>query len=71
MADGPALDCTGAARKTKAASAADGYLYSLVPVLEGKWLTLVYLHLIDSLCMRVLLGRSSTIIVLLLVNIFL
>ncbi len=44
MSDGPAPDRTGAAQRTKAAPAANGYVYSLMPVLEGKWLTLVYPH---------------------------
>ena len=44
MPDGPAPDSTGAARRTKAALAADGYVYSPMPVVEGKALTLVYSH---------------------------
>ena len=43
----------GGARRPKAAPAADDYVYSLIPVLEGEWLTLVYLHDIDDLCSRV------------------
>ena len=45
MPEGPAPDCTEAARRPKAAPAADGYVYSLMPVLEGKWPTLVCNHL--------------------------
>jgi hypothetical protein len=37
----------GGARRPKAAPAADDYVYSLMPVLEGKWPTLVYPHDID------------------------
>ena len=44
----------GGARRPKAAPAADDYVYSLMPVLEGKWPTLVYPHDdIDYLRMRV------------------